>query len=269
MKFCLLLAAGLPLVATLSAAVKSGHAAADLISGVTSYQAGKTFPVAIRLKVDPGWHTYWINPGTGGMPVKATWTLPEGWTAGELKQPVPKRFMTGDLPGFGYEGETVFLVDLTPPAGATGEVECKVKLAWLTCDDSACVPGDAELSVKLAAGDGVAAKDAVLIAEAAKKIPVPIELQLMVNEEKNLLALTLIPKLVSTETIDLAGVSAFPATPDVVDPGSLIEFKKTGDSWMATVKKNEYADGPATLLDIVLADGNLEHPLVVSWRAKK
>ena len=57
MNFSVLLAAGLPLVAPLSAAVKSGHAMAELIAGVSSYQPGKSFPVAVRLTVDPGWHT--------------------------------------------------------------------------------------------------------------------------------------------------------------------------------------------------------------------
>lgn len=250
-------------------AVKSGHAVADLVAGVSSYEAGKPFQVAIRLTVDPGWHTYWINPGVGGMPVKATWTLPEGWKAGELQQPVPKRFMTGELPGFGYEGETVLLVDLTPPAGATGEAECKVKLAWLTCDESACVPGDAELSVKLPAGDGKPGKDAAVVEAAKKKIPVPLDLHFGVNEVDDLLTLSFIPKLTSNADIDLTGFSAFPATPDVVDPGKPIEFKKDGDAWVATVKKNEYADGPVALLDIVLAGGKLKQPLLLSWRAKE
>ena len=271
MKFSVLFAAGLPLVAplSLSAAVKSGRAEADLTVGVASYQPGKAFPVAVRLKLDRGWHTYWINPGVGGMPVKATWTLPDGWTAGELQQPVPKRFMTGDLPGFGYEGDVWFLVDLTPPVGATGEVECQLKLVWLTCNENSCVPGDAELSLKLAAGDGSAAQDADSIAEAAKRIPQPADLQFGVTEEKGQLALSLVPQLTSKEDFDLAGVSAFPATPDVVDPGRPIEFKKTGDAWVATVKKSEYAEGPTALLDIVLDGGKLEKPLVVSWRAKE
>ncbi len=272
MKFSVLLAAGLPLVAPLSmsAAVKSGHAEAELIAGVPSYQPGKSFPVAVRLTVDPGWHTYWINPGIGGMPVKATWTLPEGWTAGELQQPVPKRFMTGDLPGFGYEGETVFLVDLTPPAGATGEAECKVKLAWLTCDDSACVPGDAELSVKLPAGDGKPGKEAAVVEAARGKMPAvppdrdPLFEVLGAEERESRLIL-----IVQGSDVDLAGVSAFPATPDVIDPAEPLIFEKGKDAWIATVKKSEYLDGPATQLDIVLAGGKLKQPLLLSWRAEK
>lgn len=266
MKLSMLLAAGLPMIAPLSAAVKSGHAAAGLVAGVSSFEPGKTFQVAIRLTVDPGWHTYWINPGVGGMPVKATWTLPEGWTAGELRQPVPKRFMTGELPGFGYEGETVFLVDLTPPPGATGEAECKVKLAWLTCDDSACVPGDAELSVKLPAGDGKPGKEAVVIEAAKKKIPVAPDQDLLFSVEEREGRLIL---LVLSSEVDLAAVSAFPATPDVIDPAEPLTFEKGKDAWIATGKKNEYAEGPATRLDLVLAGGKLERPLLLSWQAKK
>jgi len=267
MKFSALLAAGLPLVAPLFAAVKSGHAAADLVAGISSYEAGKTFQVAIRLTVDPGWHTYWINPGIGGMPVKATWTLPEGWKAGELQQPVPKRFMTGKLPGFGYEGETVFLVDLTPPAGATGEAECKVKLAWLTCDEKACVPGDAELSVKLPAGDGAAGKDAAMVDAAGKKIPMAPDKDLgfVVEERYGRLFL----KVFAKEEIDLAEVSSFPATPDVIDPAEPLTFEKGKDAWLAHGKKSEYAEGPVTQLDIVLAGGKLKQPLLLSWRAKE
>lgn len=265
MKFSVFLAAGLPLVAPLSAAVKSGHAATDLVAGVSSYEPGKPFQVAIRLTVDPGWHTYWINPGVGGMPVKASWTLPEGWKAGELQQPVPKRFMTGELPGFGYEGETVFLVDLTPPAGATGEAECKVKLAWLTCDESACVPGDAELLVKLPAGDGKPGKDSELLKAAEEKIPVKKELGFMVRENGDQLTLFFI----DADEIDLSNVTAFPATPDVVDPADPIDIGKTRDAWMASVKKSEYAEGPVTRLEIVLAGGKLQRPLLVSWQAKK
>lgn len=265
MKLSVLLAAGLPLVAPLFAAVKSGHAAADMVAGVSSYEAGKTFQVAIRLTVDPGWHTYWVNPGIGGMPVKATWTLPEGWKAGELQQPVPKRFMTGELPGFGYEGVTVFLVDLTPPAGATGAVECKVKLAWLTCDEDACVPGDAELSLKLPAGDGKAGKDSELMKAAGEKIPVEKELGFIVRENGDRLTLLFI----DAGEVDLSGVAAFPATPDVIDPADPIEIGKSRHAWMASVKKNEYADGPVTRLDIVLAGGKLQRPLLVSWQAKK
>ncbi len=267
MKFSILMAAGIPLVSPLMAAgVKSGHAEAELLSNSGSYKPGATLTMGIRLKIDEGWHSYWVNPGIGGMPLKATWTLPEGWQAGDLRQPVPKRFMTGELPGFGYEKEAIFLVDLTPPPAAAGDVEFKVKVSWLTCDDSACVPGDAELAVTLPAGEGKPGKDVAAIFAAEKKIAKPAEgVTLTVEEAGETLTL----RVDGPETLDLSASSAFPATPDVVDPAAPIVFKKTKAGWIATVKKNEYAEGPPTLFDIVLAGGLLEKPLAVSWRAKK
>ena len=124
MKLPILMATALPLFSNVFAGVKSGHAEAELLSGVSSFQVGKPVPLGIRLKFDPGWHGYWINPGEAGMPLSAKWTLPEGWKAGELRHPVPKSFKTGELSGFGYEGEAVYLVDLVPPAGASDAAEC-------------------------------------------------------------------------------------------------------------------------------------------------
>lgn len=261
------LAAAMPFVSTASAGVKSGHAEAELLSGSSSYQAGKPVPLGIKLTFDPGWHGYWINPGEAGMPLSAKWTLPEGWTAGALRHPVPKRFKTGELSGFGYEGEAVYLVDLTPPAGAAGEAECKVKLSWLTCNDSACVPGDVELSLKLPAGDAAAGESAEALAAAAEKIPSPAgaDVSLQVAEADGKLTLT----LSAPASLDLEGAKAYPATPQAISDTAELAFTRRDGIWTATVPKNEYADGEIALLDIVLDGGKLPGPLAVSWRAKK
>ena len=265
MKFSLLLAAGLPLTSVAGAEEKSGHASAELLCGVSSYQPGETVPVAIRLKIEPGWHSYWINPGIGGMPLKATWTLPDGWKAGELQQPVPKRFMTGDLPGFGYEGEAVFLVDLTPSGDAAGEASLQVKLAWLTCNENSCVPGNVELSLKLPAGDGAANGNAPVIETAAAKIPKSVEhTRAGVTEEDGVVTM----RFHMPGDYDFKGSQVFPATPDVMDPAAPITVKWEGERWSVSALKSEYADGAAEALDLVFAGGNLKHPVVVCWRGK-
>jgi DsbC/DsbD-like thiol-disulfide interchange protein len=267
MKFSILMAAGIPLVSPLMAAgVKSGHGEAELIANSASYKPGAPITMGIRLKVEEGWHTYWSNPGVGGMPLKVTWTLPEGWRAGELRQPVPKKFMTGELPGFGYEKEAIFLTNLTPPAEAQGDAEVKVKVSWLTCNDSSCVPGDAELSLNLPAGEGKPGGEVAAIFQAEKKVPVSLEgAELTVEEAGNILTL----RLKTPPGINLQGSVIYAATPEVVDPAATIVFKLAKTEWIATVKKNEYADGPPTLLDIVLFGGMLQKPYSVSWSAKK
>lgn len=260
MKFsAFMIAAGIPLVGPASAGVKSGHASVELLSGGS--ETGKPVTVGIHLTIEPGWHSYWVNPGEGGMPLKAKWTLPAGWTAGELRQPVPKRFKTGDLPGFGYEGAATFLVDLTPPADAKGEALVKVKVSWLTCNESACVPGDAELSFT----PGKAA-DGGALAEAAKKIPQPLAgAKLEVAEKDQQVTLT----LALPAGADATGCAAFPATPQTLDAGAPIEFTGKSGKWTATVPKSEYAEGPARELELVLAGGKLAAPVSVKWQAGK
>ena len=89
----------------------------------------------------------------------------------------------------------------------------------------------------------------------------------------------------SDPDLDLTGVKIFPATESVLDAADELTLKRinpgepNGDdkdlvglgkeSWYAYGKKSEYAEGPATLLDIVLAGGKLERPLIVSWRKEK
>lgn len=262
MKISALFVVGLP-VAFASAAEKSGHAEASLLPIATTYQPGKPLSVGIKLRLDPGWHTYWINPGEGGMPTSAKWTLPDGWKAGELRHPVPKRFMTGELPGFGYEGEAVYLVDLTPPTDASGEAEVKVRLSWLTCNDSACVPGDAELSLRLSEGAARDGENAGTLEEASKRIPQEAgDIDLKVEESGGRVVLN----VTAPESIDLEGAVAYPATPQALDPGSEIIFARKGAVWTAEASKNEYAEGELSLLNIVLTGGKLDRPLAVSWR---
>lgn len=47
--------------------------------------------VAVRLKMGPRWHTYWINPGDSGAPTEIRWNLPPGFEAGPIQWPYPER----------------------------------------------------------------------------------------------------------------------------------------------------------------------------------
>lgn len=262
----ILMLAGLSLAAPSLADVQSGHATAGVVAGLSSYRPGEAVPVALRLTMEPGWHSYWINPGEAGVPLKAVWTLPEGWKAGELRQPVPKRFTTGGLAGFGYEGEALFLVDLIPPATAAGEARCRVKLSWLTCNDDSCVPGTAELDLALPAGDGSASPEAARLAAAAEGMPRPLEgLRLEVEDRGATLRLS----LRGPAGFDPTGCEVFVATPQAVDPAERPAFVREDGLWVAVVRKNEYAEGPAALLELVLAGGKISRPTSVLWRAAK
>ena len=49
-----------------SAPVRSERATATLISDTDAVQPGKPLRLGLRLRMAPGWHTYWQNPGDAG-----------------------------------------------------------------------------------------------------------------------------------------------------------------------------------------------------------
>ncbi|MEO3472603.1 protein-disulfide reductase DsbD domain-containing protein [Roseomonas sp. CAU 1739] len=124
-----------------SAPVTSPRATVTLIADQAALAPGQPFRVALRQRLAPGWHTYWINPGDAGQPPEVTLALPEGATAGAMRFPAPQRIPFGPLVNFGYEGEAVFNIPVTPPASLRpGETFTLVADAtWLVCEQ-VCIP---------------------------------------------------------------------------------------------------------------------------------
>ena len=143
---------GLPLLAAAAPGpVKKGAVTAELVAHDASIQPGRPFTVALKLNHDATWHTYWINPGTG-YPTSLRWTLPEGFTAGEIIWPTPHvvQDTKGNVTGHGYEGETFLFVELTPPKDLAPDTEVTLRAVadWLMCAE-VCMPGDAKLELTL------------------------------------------------------------------------------------------------------------------------
>jgi len=124
------------------------HIEVELVSENTALVPGQTAFLGLRLQHEPGWHTYWINPGDSGLPTRLSWTLPQGFSAGEIAWPAPTRFKVDDLYNFGYTGEVVLPLALAVPANATpgSSATLAVEAKWLVCHE-VCVPGKAQLKL--------------------------------------------------------------------------------------------------------------------------
>ena len=140
------------LSATLHAAEPS-HVKASLIPEVRTIAPGAPFWVAVRLQMDPRWHTYWINPGDSGTATEIKWNLPPGFEAGPIQWPHPERIEVPPLVSFAYEGEAALLVRITPPRDLKpGErVTLSAHVNWLECEEL-CVPGEATVSAIVLTG---------------------------------------------------------------------------------------------------------------------
>ena len=152
----------------------SRHVQASLVAEHESIRAGEPFWVGLRLKMEPGWHTYWKNPGDAGLPTRVKWTLPEGFEAGPIDWPYPRPFSQGPVTSYGYEDEVLLPVPITPPPSLTpgNPVTLAARVDWLECQE-ACVPGRADLSLTLpvTAGAPRAAAEAGGFADARRRLP--------------------------------------------------------------------------------------------------
>ena len=134
----------------LAAPVDTGHLVAELVPQTVGVAPGQTIYVALRQKIDKGWHTYWRNPGDSGEATRIAWTLPAGWTAGDIVWPAPHRQPTGPLMNYGFTGEVLLPVAITAPADARPGRTASLKAAasFLVCEEI-CVPEDAVLEIAL------------------------------------------------------------------------------------------------------------------------
>ena len=122
------------------------HTKAALRIETSTVHPGSTAWVGIELTMEPGWHTYWINPGDAGLPTTVRWQLPDGFAAGELQWPAPKRVEVGDAVSYGYEDRVVLLVPITVSAEVSTEttVHLAGRVSWLECGEL-CVKGAADV----------------------------------------------------------------------------------------------------------------------------
>jgi len=151
------------------------HAAnthATLLLSTKSAKPGDTITAAVRLEMSPGWHTYWKNGGDSGGPTEIKWTLPDGFTAGEIQWPTPEKYIAEGLTTFVYHNEAILLIPLTVANTVKlGEVEIKAEVSWLECE-KLCVPGDQVVSARLDIAEKATLSDAAPVIELARtKLP--------------------------------------------------------------------------------------------------
>lgn len=150
------------------------HVQAELIGENTALKPGENW-IALRIKPDAGWHTYWRNPGDTGIPTQLKWTLPKGVDAGPIQWPYPQLHKLGDLAYFGYGEETLHLVQITVPADwpASKPVALNAEAKWLVCAD-VCIPGkkDVSLTLPLAASPTADSRWTAKFAEARARLPI-------------------------------------------------------------------------------------------------
>jgi DsbC/DsbD-like thiol-disulfide interchange protein len=118
----------------------------DILSGWV--QSDGTRVAGLRLKLAPGWKTYWRTPGDAGIPPQFDWSGSENLRGVGVTWPTPVVFLTAGMRTIGYEGDVVFPIALAPhQAGQAITLNATIDIG--VCSDI-CVPHRMTLKAELA-----------------------------------------------------------------------------------------------------------------------
>jgi thiol:disulfide interchange protein DsbD len=129
---------------------KEPKAKVSLVSSADAVVAGRSWDVGIQFELQDGWHIYWVNSGDSGLPPSVTWTLPDGWTAGPLQFPIPKRHHSaGDIVTNILPGAPVLISNITPPTALAGDsINLTADVEYLICSKN-CIRESAQIKLEL------------------------------------------------------------------------------------------------------------------------
>jgi DsbC/DsbD-like thiol-disulfide interchange protein len=132
---------------------KEAHAEARLIAGSVIKSSGASFVRAgLEIRLDPGWKTYWRQPGDSGVPPALDFGGSENVDAVKVLWPAPERFPDGaGGNSIGYVGRVVLPLRVAPNDAAKPST-VHLKLSYAICGNL-CVPAEANLELALN-GDG-------------------------------------------------------------------------------------------------------------------
>lgn len=100
----------------------------------------------LDVALDPGWKTYWRDPGGSGIPPMLDFSQSRGITFEEMAYPPPVRINDGYAIWSGYTAPVQFPLIFRRTASGDAQIRA---LAFIGICDKICVPFQAELAVEL------------------------------------------------------------------------------------------------------------------------
>jgi thiol:disulfide interchange protein/DsbC/DsbD-like thiol-disulfide interchange protein len=236
--------------------VATDNVKARLVSETGGIGPGQSVWIALELNIRDGWHTYWRNPGDSGQATTLAWTLPPGFTAGDIVWTTPHRFDLPPLVNYGYAGHAVHLVKITAPRELkSGSVALlQAKAGWLVCSD-VCIPEDAQLQLKLPTAAGAAAvdpKDAALFTAARSDLPNPQPAATGARIQDGKLVLTLGSAWGATLS-QITSLAFFPYDEGSIEYGAPQTLTRSKDAVELAVKAGDLPPKTGTVRGVLLA----------------
>jgi DsbC/DsbD-like thiol-disulfide interchange protein len=122
----------------------------------------------LEIALNPGWKTYWVDPGASGVPPTLDISADGQKIATVMHFPAPDRFDDGYTHWAGYPGSVTLPVEIDLSAHAQGLPRIEAN-AFLGICETICIPVQAALSLELGEADHPA--DAALVRSAFAALP--------------------------------------------------------------------------------------------------
>lgn len=114
---------------------------AELIKFNYDLSRDPSLTLGIKIKLNEGWHLYWINPGDAGIPTDISLISKDNLKIERITFPVPQYFENDGIVSFGFEGEFMILVKVNCLNVKNEIARFDLKLSGLVCKDI-CSPFD-------------------------------------------------------------------------------------------------------------------------------
>jgi len=224
----------------------------ELIQERTSTSPSGSISLAVRMKTEEGWHVYWKYAGDSGAAPKFKWKLNGSPVSPTLQWPVPHRFPVGPLMNFGYEGETLILVDF-PAQGlpSSGNLKVDLDAEWLVCKEE-CIPGNGELSLTLPISNTPAQPSSwhQLFESTRARIPVfRTDIPVSSHFDNNLYIINFTPQEPVTDGLE---VHFIPDVGDIIENAAPQILTYDGKEHHLTIAKNVVEDAISPKLSGIL-----------------
>jgi thiol:disulfide interchange protein/DsbC/DsbD-like thiol-disulfide interchange protein len=252
--FAALLALPLLAGAVATPVVTTPQVRAELVAHAPDgVQPGKPLWLGLKIEHQPHWHTYWKNPGDSGLPTTLNWQLPEGFSAGDIAWPTPKKLPVGPLMNFGYEDTLLLQVPVAVPASFAGpQLDVKLRAEWLVCKD-VCIPEAGEFAISVPA-QAATAGHAALFAAAQASHPqavVGAEARAVIEADRLVFSISGLPAAWRGQPMTL-----LPEVAGVLSNAAEATTSWQGEVWTARIPLDpQRSEGPAVMPVVLTTAG--------------
>ena len=126
-------------------------------------------PAILEVRLNPGWKTYWRDPGASGIPPQVTIDPSGGVSLRSIRFPVPKTFGEGPGRYTGYDAPVAFPLILSK-TGNGGDVTIRASVFLGICEDI-CIPVQGDVTLALKSGEFDNPLDGARIEKALSALP--------------------------------------------------------------------------------------------------